>query len=751
MSLRSPLYASRLLAVSVFVFGMGASAANAEATTPSVQTFVNEALPMEMSPTQNYLSAPIAAGSMTLDDVLKAHPRAVPKAPAIPSTSGLMMSEGLKTVLQKAGITSATPPTIVQAPQIPAPAAQAQMSPVAPTPSSSAPSPSVAGSHSSGVAYEPGQAPKTLGTSADAPLKTASGAPCTSSVQKWEKSCGEAGYPATFFGKISGETRGNCADGTLQDVWVTNTCAPPGASKVQAADPAHVLKQPAEAKAEAAPAPELKIEKEAPAVTSSEGPRVSSCSDEDENPSAACTALAAQIQPDEAEQSKKEAVREKGERESSNFFSRTWDSVFGSSASDDEEQPAPQAEALPPTPQEAAPRDANDFCGVAAETMAYEAPEKGLCRIGSASAVNGDGPWTWSCTNNAGALSSCKTLSLAEPDTESPQKASSKTGQFLQLPKSLAKASASAKVPVPALACGTASGQPAKAKPTSDLCQGGKAGKVLGKNPWKWTCSKGKKKVSCATIKSVDGVCGSSNGISATAAPSKNLCKKGAAGSVSGDGPWVWACAGVGDGSSASCSAPRIVPQGSIPPKPDVLKEKPSIPTPSKSFLQTPALSPVPEAAKVEGDVAPESAPGMPETSKPVDPPAIQEPMPAKPVLLKPTQNGAPSTPLVLATGTSPLLFSPGSGNVEEKAFDALDKLVSALKRNETARISLFAYADGVGTTPRAAKRLSLTRALSVRDYLVSKGIPENRVDVHAEGIDTTGGNADRVDVKANN
>jgi outer membrane protein OmpA-like peptidoglycan-associated protein len=96
-------------------------------------------------------------------------------------------------------------------------------------------------------------------------------------------------------------------------------------------------------------------------------------------------------------------------------------------------------------------------------------------------------------------------------------------------------------------------------------------------------------------------------------------------------------------------------------------------------------------------------------------------------------------------------LFSPGSGNVEEKAFDALDKLVSALKRNETARISLFAYADGVGTTPRAAKRLSLTRALSVRDYLVSKGIPENRVDVHAEGIDTTGGNADRVDVKANN
>lgn len=53
----------------------------------------------------------------------------------------------------------------------------------------------------------------------------------------------------------------------------------------------------------------------------------------------------------------------------------------------------------------------------------------------------------------------------------------------------------------------------------------------------------------------VDGVCGSADGESFSEAPTTNLCTAGTDGTVSGDGPWTWACNGTNGGSNASCSA----------------------------------------------------------------------------------------------------------------------------------------------------------------------------------------------------
>lgn len=53
----------------------------------------------------------------------------------------------------------------------------------------------------------------------------------------------------------------------------------------------------------------------------------------------------------------------------------------------------------------------------------------------------------------------------------------------------------------------------------------------------------------------VDGVCGSADGESFSEAPTTNLCIAGTDGTVSGDGPWTWACNGTNGGSNASCSA----------------------------------------------------------------------------------------------------------------------------------------------------------------------------------------------------
>lgn len=49
--------------------------------------------------------------------------------------------------------------------------------------------------------------------------------------------------------------------------------------------------------------------------------------------------------------------------------------------------------------------------------------------------------------------------------------------------------------------------------------------------------------------------CGSSNGMTLTTAPVTNLCSAGSATTVSGNGPWTWACQGPNGGEDASCVA----------------------------------------------------------------------------------------------------------------------------------------------------------------------------------------------------
>ena len=53
----------------------------------------------------------------------------------------------------------------------------------------------------------------------------------------------------------------------------------------------------------------------------------------------------------------------------------------------------------------------------------------------------------------------------------------------------------------------------------------------------------------------VNGACGSANGTAVSSVPEANLCMTGIASSVSGSGPWTWACAGSNGGTRANCSA----------------------------------------------------------------------------------------------------------------------------------------------------------------------------------------------------
>jgi len=76
-----------------------------------------------------------------------------------------------------------------------------------------------------------------------------------------------------------------------------------------------------------------------------------------------------------------------------------------------------------------------------------------------------------------------------------------------------------------------------------------------------------------------------------------------------------------------------------------------------------------------------------------------------------------------------------------------LKALAAQFKGKTDERLQLKAYAGGKGVSPSKARRLSLSRALAVRSYLISSGVRSTRIDVRALGNKTTTQPINRVDV----
>ncbi|MCR9286659.1 MAG: OmpA family protein [Bacteroidetes bacterium] len=94
---------------------------------------------------------------------------------------------------------------------------------------------------------------------------------------------------------------------------------------------------------------------------------------------------------------------------------------------------------------------------------------------------------------------------------------------------------------------------------------------------------------------------------------------------------------------------------------------------------------------------------------------------------------------------TSMQLINGDCLDLENVAFDAgkttlkpiskkqLDKLVAFLKFNSEHKLSLYAHTDSIGSES-ANKSISKKRAGTIKKYLVSKGIKENRIAAHGMG-----------------
>jgi outer membrane protein OmpA-like peptidoglycan-associated protein len=210
--------------------------------------------------------------------------------------------------------------------------------------------------------------------------------------------------------------------------------------------------------------------------------------------------------------------------------------------------------------------------------------------------------------------------------------------------------------------------------------------------------------------------------------------------------------------ASAGISRPisPIVRPATVPTKPRTLA-KSTLSVPDKPKIRSVAPPPPPRESKPIETAATRRT-EAPKAQLPPKAPIIasKAPTPPKP---KPVQTAArtspekappkaESKPTSSGNGDSvQLLFDEGQSSFEEAMGEPLGVLIKNLKTNNKHRVQLLAYAASVEGNASKARRLSLSRALSVRAYLMAKGIESTRMDVRALGGRNKSGPANRVDV----
>jgi len=78
--------------------------------------------------------------------------------------------------------------------------------------------------------------------------------------------------------------------------------------------------------------------------------------------------------------------------------------------------------------------------------------------------------------------------------------------------------------------------------------------------------------------------------------------------------------------------------------------------------------------------------------------------------------------------------FETGKAILQPEAYEVLDELVAYLNRKDDERVELGGHTDNVGSAASNLK-LSLDRANTVRDYLISKGIDQSRLVAKGYGM----------------
>jgi outer membrane protein OmpA-like peptidoglycan-associated protein len=92
--------------------------------------------------------------------------------------------------------------------------------------------------------------------------------------------------------------------------------------------------------------------------------------------------------------------------------------------------------------------------------------------------------------------------------------------------------------------------------------------------------------------------------------------------------------------------------------------------------------------------------------------------------------------------------FNPGTEEIGTEAGDLLSGLVEKLAADGASQIEIRAYA-GAKPDPANARRISLSRALNIRSFLIDRGVDSKRIALRALGNTSPPDQpADRVDLR---
>ena len=183
---------------------------------------------------------------------------------------------------------------------------------------------------------------------------------------------------------------------------------------------------------------------------------------------------------------------------------------------------------------------------------------------------------------------------------------------------------------------------------------------------------------------------------------------------------------------------PLMVPSGQA-----VAGPAPAPPPPSPMTGEQPAepvASAIPAPPPEEAQVIEAEAPAIP---APPPPPEVLEETPSAPQIAERTPAAQP----LMEEQALRIAFDLDSANLPEAAKADLKALATRLVKEENLRVQLLAYASSTEQGASQARRLSLSRALAVRSYLIEQGVSSTRMDVRALGDKSEETPADRVDL----
>jgi len=178
--------------------------------------------------------------------------------------------------------------------------------------------------------------------------------------------------------------------------------------------------------------------------------------------------------------------------------------------------------------------------------------------------------------------------------------------------------------------------------------------------------------------------------------------------------------------------APEPPAPPAAPPQPTDVKVEPTPP-------KTAALTPPPAPTAPERDET-QTAPQPPKVG------ATVLPLPPKP---EPSETASlPPASGPLSDGDSlRIVFDDDSSKLPQSARDALSAIADKMKNQNNLRLQLLAFAGNEDMSASAARRLSLSRALAVRSFLIESGVRSTRIDVRALGNKSTEDVTERVDI----